>query len=222
MIEPPDATLPLLEALQRFSEPRLLAELPHGRPASFWFPRADNAYFRATNIFFERLNRGELTCWARHKSPVAPWSRLPGSAWAWLHVRNWPLGYIARETYHGRVLEEWFDARAGVGASVNASQPSEGKRRGPRPKECKDVLIGKTLLWLANQGKAQIQARVREFIEHAAFDLNEELSDGTIKTYAREALELDSQRRQQRSSGWPMSTPGSTSMPCSACASTAS
>jgi hypothetical protein len=61
----------------------------------------------------------------------------------------------------------------------------------------KPAVMGKTLAWLSAQDTAPIQARVREFIENAVWDLGKCLSDGATKNWAREALELDRQRRQE-------------------------
>jgi hypothetical protein len=120
MIEPPDDALPPFEALDRFSDPALLKTFdPEWYLLSWWVKGFPNC--QVTNPFFERLYREELVCWARHQSPAAPWSRIPGTAWRYLRV-HWDKGLLwrlAEERPGG--AEQWFDARiAQVNGFVHA------------------------------------------------------------------------------------------------------
>jgi hypothetical protein len=110
MTEPPAHALPLLEALQRFSDPEDLAALEGKHPQWMWHPHSSAPHLRATNSFFSQLHGGELLCWARHQSPVAPWSQSPPAAWPFIKIGDWRLSMLVRLGRSG-VLETWFEAR---------------------------------------------------------------------------------------------------------------
>jgi hypothetical protein len=120
MIEPPDDALPPLEALNRFSDSALLKTFDREwYLLSWWVKCFPNC--QVTNPFFERLYREELVCWARHQSPAAPWSQIPGTAWRHLRV-DWDEGLLWR-LEDGQVAEQWFDARI---AQVNGFDHAVG------------------------------------------------------------------------------------------------
>jgi hypothetical protein len=62
-----------------------------------------------------KLRRGVLTIWAREGSPLAPWRRIPASAW-----RTLKLDDVIKGTAKGPSVE-LFDIRMGVPVKVQAS-----------------------------------------------------------------------------------------------------
>jgi hypothetical protein len=141
MVEPPDGALPPFEALDRFSDPTLLKTFDPAWPlVGWWVKKFPNC--EVTNPFFERLYREELVCFARHQSPAAPWSLIPGAAWRYLRILDWGWGVLARVAENGSVAEKWFEARI---ASASAQEhleavPQSRVRRQPSQAALRDYL----------------------------------------------------------------------------------
>lgn len=64
-----------------------------------------------------KLRRGVLTIWAREGSPLAPWRRIPASAW-----RTLKLDDVIKGTAKGPGVE-LFDIRVGVPVAEKAPEP---------------------------------------------------------------------------------------------------
>jgi hypothetical protein len=128
MVEPADGALPPFEALDRFDPAALKTVDPAFTylPA-WWVKKAPNSHI--TNPFFERLYREELVCWARHQSPAAPWSRIPGTAWRYLRV-DWGEGLLWRLADDRSAAEEWFDARIAPASTRVKAAARGGKQSG--------------------------------------------------------------------------------------------
>ena len=132
MVDPADGALPPFKALVRF-DPATLRTVGPAFPylPAWWVKKAPNSHI--TNPFFRQLYREELVCWARHQSPAAPWSRIPGTAWRYLRIWDWDSGHLTRvqrATGGGLdIVEEWFDARIAPASAQVAAAPSSGHRR---------------------------------------------------------------------------------------------
>ncbi|MBM4073222.1 MAG: hypothetical protein FJ271_30515 [Planctomycetes bacterium] len=67
--------------------------------------------------FVAKLQRGELTAWARVGSPLAPWREIPASAWSTVQIDDLAKGTASGP---GIIL---FDVRVGLRVAVPAPQP---------------------------------------------------------------------------------------------------
>jgi hypothetical protein len=152
MAEPLDGALPPFEALCQFSDPEVLSALKSGQIRylpSWWVKNS------LSSSFFERLYLEELLCWARHQSPAAPWSQLPGTVWQYLRILDWNSGRLGRPqiSIHGGLertmdgdiiyVEEWWDARiAPVGRQERAATrggKESGRIRAVQPEKVEAV-----------------------------------------------------------------------------------
>ena len=70
--------------------------------------------------FLEKLQRGELTAWARDTSPLAPFREVPASAWKVL-----PLGDIVAGRLPVPGGPELFDIRVGPKVTQQPSPPTQ-------------------------------------------------------------------------------------------------
>jgi hypothetical protein len=179
MVEPPDGAMPPFEALDRF-DPGALKTVDPAFPylPGWWVKKAPNSHI--TNPFFERLYREELVCWARHQSPAAPWSCIPGTAWRHLRIWNWSEGALRRLDEDGQLAEEWFEARIASASTRVKAAARGGKQSGLTravPPERIEAVV-RTFQQKSAQSPGQSRARIITFVAK-----KHDISESTVKRY---------------------------------------
>jgi hypothetical protein len=158
--------------------------------------------------FLHDLYEGKRIACGRLGSSLAEYKEAP--PWAVIGVESWWKGggilrlESGEKLYAARVKPTKAAGHANGDAPEQsaATTPTANVRRSGRPVESyKEVVMARTMEWLAEQAKAPRQVKVREFIENAAWELGEDPSDGTTKNYAREALKKDAERRHEGKKG---------------------
>ena len=163
----------------------------------------------AERKFRDDLYEGKRIACGRLQSSLADYKEAP--PWAVIGVESWWKGggilqlESGERLYAARVKPTKEAGHANEDApeqSAATTTPTANGRRSGRPVESyKEVVMARTMAWLAEQAKAPRQVKVREFIENAAWELGEDPSDGTTKNYAREALKKDAERRHEGQKG---------------------
>ena len=88
------------------------------------------------------------------------------------------------EITSGRIGAKILRPQYAITGKLSASRPGAAQKGKP----CKPVLIAKAKAWMAGLQHEPRQGQVEDFIERAAWDMDESLSDGTKRKYALEAL----------------------------------
>lgn len=83
---------------------------------------------RLQQSFIDKLIEGQITAWARLKSPLAPWTEIPAAAW-----RTLSLGDLDVSTVNSPGGEVLYDVRIGPRHVALPEPVKPGKRGRPSP-----------------------------------------------------------------------------------------